>query len=95
MAIDWGQVGVLVGNFGAMAGLIKVYASKIDKSADVLPAVTEALKTVTKSLEKAEQNLQELYASRNSHALAIERLKMTHRLKGCDLPPEKEHEDET
>lgn len=86
MAVDWGQVGILFGNFGAMAALVKVYASKVDKQADVMPAMAESLKTVSKTLEATGQSLQELYESRNAHALDIERLKMTHRLRGCDIP---------
>jgi len=92
--VDWVQVGLVVGNFGAMAALVKVYASKVDKHAELVPAMAESLKTVAKALETTGQSIQELYNSRNSHALDIERLKMTHKLRGCELPV-KEHDDET
>jgi len=88
MAVDWAQIGILLGNFGAMAGLVKVYATKVDKHADVLPAMAESLKTTSETQKVMLSSIQELYNSRNAHALAIERLKTTHRIKGCELPKE-------
>lgn len=94
MAVDWSQVALLVGNFGAMAALVKVYAGKVDKHAEVLPAMAESLKTTSETQRAMLTSIQELYDSRNNHALAIERLKMTHKLRGCELP-EREHDDES
>lgn len=86
---DWNAV---ISAFGSLAGFAivgKWLLKSAEKSNETLPTLIESLKTVNESIKATNVSMQELFESRNEHALELKEIKMIHKLKGCDLPQTK------
>ena len=90
MALDYeymvtaGIMGLM--NLGGVALLVRKYMGSVDEHNKILPPVIETLNTLNVTLAKTNKAIEELYESRNSHSVAIEEIKTTHRLRGCNQP---------
>lgn len=66
----------------SMAGL----GRQIETQARAMPVMTKALETIEEVTCKLKESMQELYKSRNEHALDIKEIKTIHAVKGCSTP---------
>lgn len=86
MKIDWNEVIIILSNLGALALIGKYLIAGVTKSNENIPVMLQILSTHTKAIE-------ELFESRNNHALDIREIKTG--IEYCDSCNEHKHRQHT